>query len=156
MRQKIERKAVLLNVFFVLVVFICPWTALSVGIDAVDVIPSQPTETDIITFDVNGWAGLSTSWVEYDDFSQDGSLLQLDLYINADGFRSISEWTYSKQISALPADTYTLEVNAYNYYFDGSLDDTYIVEFTVVPEPASIALLSFGLCLLSRASRRKK
>ena len=137
MKLKTERKAAVLYVFFIFVVFICPWNALSVGIDSVNVIPSQPTESDSIIFDVNGWAGQYPSWVEYDLFSQDGSSLQLDLYINASGFRAISEWTYSKQISALPADIYTLEVNAYNYYANNSLDDTYILEFTVVPEPAS-------------------
>jgi hypothetical protein len=149
MRRKNQRKAILLNVFFMLAMVICPWNALGgalVGISSVEMIPSLPTETDSITFDVNGWASQAASWVEYDVFSQDGSSLQLDLYIDTGDLFAPSSWTYSKPISALPANSYTLEINAYDYD-DSSLDDTYIVEFTVVPEPATIAFLGIGLCL---------
>ncbi len=135
-------------------VVICPWNALGgaiVGIDLVEVVPSQPTEDDIITFDIYGWASQEPSWVEYDEFSQNGSSLQLDLYVNTGDLYSYSDWTYSKQISTLPADTYTLEVNSFDYD-DGSLDDTYIVEFTVVPEPMSLVFLGVGVYLFRAVS----
>ena len=56
--------------------------ATSVWIDSVDVIPEQPLETDIITFDISGRASSSPSEVEYDQFTQSGTLLQLDLYVD--------------------------------------------------------------------------
>ncbi len=147
-------KVILLQLFFMLAVVICQWNALGgaiVGIDLVEIVPSLPTETDSITFEISGWASQRPSWVEYDAFSQNGSSLQLDLYVNAGDLYSYSDWTYSRPISPLPANTYTLEINSYDYD-DNSLDETYIIEFTVVPEPASMAFLSVGLCILRAVS----
>lgn len=142
----------------ILTVIIFQWNALGdaqMWVESVDIIPLQPTETDIITFDISGWAYQKPSWVEYDDYSQDGLSLQLDLYVDTGTSDAFSEWTYSKQISALPANTYTLELNAIDY--DGSvLRDTYLFEFTVVPEPASIAFLGLGFYILRRAPSRLK
>jgi hypothetical protein len=156
MRRKNERKAAALYVFFVFVVFVCPWNALGdalIWIESVDIIPLQPAETDVITFDISGLAYQRPSWVDHNEFSQDGSSLQLDLYINKGDAYSFSEWTYSKLIPSLLADDYILEINAIDY--DGNvLRDTYLFEFTVVPEPTSIAFLFCGLCFLSKVSKR--
>jgi hypothetical protein len=157
MRQKIERKAAALYVFFVFVVFVCPWNALGdalVGIESVYIAPSFPTETDSITFDISGWASKTDSWVEYDEYFEDGSLLQLDLYVNTDPFTSSSEWTYSRPILTLPANTYTLELNAYDYQAN-LLRDTYLFEFTVIPEPTSLFLFGTGLYIIRIVSKRK-
>ena len=143
---------------FALVVIICSWNALGdefMWIESVDIVPLQPTETDEIIFDISGWANQYPSWVEYDEFSQDVTSLQLDLYVNKSYGYGFSEWTYSKQISTLPVNTYTLEINAFDYQ-DNILRDTYLFEFTVVPEPSSIVFLSFGLCLLSKFPKRSK
>jgi hypothetical protein len=139
-----------------LAVVICPWNAIGgaiVGINSVDIVPIQPTETDAISFDIYGWASQYPSWVDHNDFSQNGSSLQLDLYINTGDYYAFSEWSYSKPISSLPANTYTLEVNSFDYD-DGSLDDTYIVEFTVVPEPMSLVFLGVGAYILRFVSKR--
>jgi hypothetical protein len=152
MSRRNERKVVLFLVFFALAVVICPWNALGdaqMWIESVDIVPSVPTETDEITFDISGWAYQKPSWVDHNEFSQDGSTLQLDLYINKGDAYSFSEWTYLKLIPALPADNYILQINAIDY--DGSvLRDTYLFEFTVVPEPATFLLLLFGATLLRK------
>jgi len=131
-------------------------TGTTVWIDSVDVIPWQPLETDIITFDIAGRASSTTSQVEYDQFTQNGTSLQLDLYVNMGDLPMISDWTYSKNISPLSAGTYTLEVQGFDYQL-GTLQSTYpAVEFTVVPEPTTIALLGLSLLIVRPLSRRKE
>ena len=122
-------------------------TATALWIDDVNVIPEQPLEIDIITFNIFGTAGGSPSLVAYDEFSQDGTSLQLDLYVDVGFIPMISDWTYSKDISPLSAETYTLEVRAFDNY-SGTLQDTYAVDFTVVPEPATFVLFGLGLLIV--------
>lgn len=124
-------------------------TATAIWIDSVDVIPEQPLEIDIITFNIFGTASGSPSQVAYDEFSQDGTSLQLDLYVDVGIFPAFSNWTYPKQVGTLNAAAYSLEVRAFDNYY-GTLQDTYTVDFTVVPEPATIVLLSIGSLLLAR------
>ena len=131
-------------------------TGTSVWIDNVDVTPEQPLEIDIINFDISGGAPQWTSEVEYDQFTQNGTSLQLDLYVDMGDVPMISDWTYSKNISPLSAGTYTLEVRGFDYLL-GTLQSTYpAVEFTVVPEPTTIALLGLGLLIVRPLSRRKE
>ena len=120
----------------------------------VDVIPGQPLVTDIITFDISGQASSSPSEVEYDQFAQNGTSLQLDLYVNRGIYTAISDWTYSKDISPLSAGTYTLEVRAFDNYYD-TLEDTYTVDFTVTPEPTTVVLFGLGLLIVRPFSGRK-
>jgi hypothetical protein len=118
----------------------------TVWIDSVNVIPEQPLETDMITLDIAGRASSWPSEVEYDQFTQNGTSLQLDLYVDMGFTTMISDWTHFKDISPLSAETYTLEVRAFDYQL-GTLQDTYAVDFTVVPEPTSLALFSLGLLI---------
>lgn len=129
-------------------------TAIAIWIDSVDVIPEQPLEIDIITFDIFGTASGSPSQVAYDEFSQDGTSLQLDLYVDVGILPAFSDWTYSKQVGTLIAGAYSLEVRAFDNYY-GTLQDTYPVDFTVVPEPASLVLFGLGLLIVRPLSRRK-
>ncbi len=142
--------------FIVLLVFIYQPIAIGVTIqiDNVDIIPNQPLETDIITFNISGWAATSPSWVEHDLFSQNGTSLQLDLYIEMGAQYSLSNWTYSKQISPLPAEVYSLEVRAFDNY-DSTLQDIYNVDFTVVPEPSMLTIFVLALPFFRNFPRRK-
>lgn len=126
--------------------------ASSVSINSVDVIPEQPLEIDIITFDISGLASTMPSWVEYDQFTQNETSLQLDLYVNRGILYAISDWTYSKDISPLPAETYTLEVRAFDCRL-GTLEGAYTVDFTVMPEPATLVLFGLGLLIVRPLSR---
>lgn len=125
------------------------YAATTVWIDSVNIIPEQPFETDIITFNIAGKASTAPSWVEYDLFSQNETLLQLDLYIELGVLYTPSNWTYSKQISPLHPEVYSLQVRAFDNY-DGTLQDIYNVDFTVVPEPASIVLFGIVGLLMAR------
>lgn len=134
----------ILMIFAVLLVLVCQTAVNAAGIMNVTVVPSQPLNTDLITFNISGIASSSPSSVAYDLFSQNGTLLRLDLYINEGVHDSISYWNYSKQIQPLSVNNYNLEVRAFDNY-DGSLDDTYNADFTITPEPSTIALLCFAL-----------
>ena len=109
----------------------------------VDVIPVQPLVTDIITFDISGQASCGGSYVEYDQFTKNGTSLQLDLYVNMGINFIVSDWDHSKQIQPLAANDYTLEVRAFDYQL-GTLQDTYNVDFTVTPEPTTFVLFGLG------------
>ncbi|MDH4241531.1 MAG: hypothetical protein OEW48_18380 [Phycisphaerae bacterium] len=130
-------------------------TATAIWIDSVDVIPEQPLEIDIITFDIFGTAGFSPSEVEHDEFYQNGTSLRLDLYFNIAVLPAFSDWTYSKQIQPLPPETYTLQIRTFDNDY-GTLWDTYTVDFTVVPEPVTFVLFFLGLLIVRPLSRRKK
>jgi hypothetical protein len=139
-----------------LIIIVClSNSASAIWIDSVDVIPEQPLEIDIITFDIAGRAGATPSWVEYEQFTQNGASLQLDLYVDTGPFQAISNWSYSKQIGTLNANTYRLEVNAIPCGYTIPAD-TYIVDFTVVPEPATFVLCGLGLLIIRQISRRKR
>jgi hypothetical protein len=118
-----------------------------VNIIDVNVIPQQPSTADAITFYISGVASQRPSWVDpnYDQFTQDGTSLELDLHVHVGYFTETSYWTYSKEIGTLPAETYQLTVRAFDSRYP--LDDPYIYtkEFTVTPEPST--LIFFGLAL---------
>jgi hypothetical protein len=128
--------------------------AMAIWIDSVDVVPSQPLEIDVITFNIFGRASGSPSQVAYSQLSQDGTSLQLDLYVDVGLLPAFSDWTYSKQIQPLPPAAYSLQVRTFDNYHN-MLWDTYNVDFTVVPEPCTVALLGIGLPLLRAFSKRK-
>jgi len=148
-------KVVKVTALAIIMCFSTSAAATSVWLDSVNVIPGQPLDTDLITFNISGQASGSPSEVEYDVFSQNGTSLQLDLYVNIGVFAAISDWDHSKQIQPLAANDYTLEVRAFDYQLD-TLQDTYTVDFTVTPEPATLVLLTLGLPLLRAFSRRKR
>ena len=139
-----------------LIIIVCfSNSATAIWIDSVDVIPEQPLEIDIITFDIFGTAGFSPSEVEHDEFYQNGTSLRLDLYFNITVLPAFSDWTHSKQIQPLPPETYTLQIRTFDNDY-GTLWDTYTVDFTVVPEPVTFVLFGLGLLIVRPLSRRKK
>jgi hypothetical protein len=143
-----KMKTTLLAIPAVLFMFACQVSANWIGNNSVNVVPSQPTNTDLITFNISGWAVGATSWADHDVFSQTGTSLQLDLYIDAGMGGVGSYWGSSKQIQPLISGTYNLEVRAFDWQFGspeyGTVQDTYNSSFTVTPEPASAFLLLLG------------
>ena len=134
----------------VLFIFACQTSAQSIWIMDVNVIPEQPLLTDTITINLSGWASNTPSWVEYDQFSQNGTSLQLDLHIDMGNWDTLSQWSYAKQIGSLVPGTYSLTVQAFVpiWFPNGPLQDTYTTEFTVTPEPTTLVLLAIGLPII--------
>ncbi|MDD5134600.1 MAG: PEP-CTERM sorting domain-containing protein [Phycisphaerae bacterium] len=126
-----------------------------VGILDVNVIPSQPSNIDSIIFNISGGAARGGGHVEYDQFAQNGTSIQLNLYVDMGWTDTPSYWSYSKQIQPLSAETYTLAVNAFYLDIPDVIEDTHIVDFTVIPEPATVAILAIGLPVFRVLSRRK-
>ncbi len=141
----------ILIIFAILLIFACQASAKTFDILSVSVVPTQPLDTESITFNISGWASRMPSWVDYDLFSQNGTSLQLDLYVNQDISTYASNWDYSKQIQPLVPGIYSLEVRAFDHWtgspWYGTVQDTYTVDFTVTPEPATIFLLGVGAIL---------
>jgi hypothetical protein len=145
-------------VFAVGLAIACQAMAETVWIDSVDVMPIQPINTDLITFNIAGGAVTASSWVEYDQCQQNGTSLQLNLYVDRGSFQTVSNWSYSKQIQPLLTGTYALEVRAFDnssgpYY--GTLQDTYNVDFTVTPGPSTFAIFGFALPIFRVFQKRK-
>jgi len=151
-------KKKILMIFAVLLVIVFHSNVLADNITSVTVVPSQPLNTDLITFNISGTAASTPSWVASDIFSQNGTSLQLDLYVDMGYGQAFSNWNYSKQIQPLAVGTYSLEVRELYGKLDspfyGMLLDTDNTSFTVTPEPASAVMLGIGAIFL--ASRRKQ
>jgi hypothetical protein len=145
----------ILVILGVLVVFAGQTPAGSVWINNVDIIPIQPSDIDSITFNITGGAATATSHIEYDQFLQNGTSLQLDLYVKAGMVTVPSNWAYSRQLQPLPPATYTLELRAFDYW-TGTFQDTYATEFVVTPEPTTLAILGFALPLFRIFVKRKR
>ena len=117
---------------------------IQIHIENVDITPPEPTILDIINIDVLGSASGSGSQVEYSEFTQDGTSLQLDLFVDVGDLLVISDWTYLEQLGPFDAESYSLTVRAFEYQ-DGTFKDAYpAVEFTVVPEPTTLVLFGLG------------
>jgi len=124
-------------------------------IEDVDITPQVPTMLDIINIDVLGGASCSGSQVEYSEFSRNGTSLQLDLFVDVGILTIPSTWSHLKQVGPFDAESYSLTVRAFEYQ-DGTLKDTYTVDFPVVPEPCTLVFLTIGLPVLRAFSRRKR
>lgn len=112
-------------------------------INDVDITPQVPTMLDIINIDILGGAAHAGSQVEYREFSQNGTSLQLDLFVLVGPLTIPSSWSHLEQVGPFDAESYSLTVRALEYQ-DGTLKDTYTVDFTVVPEPATFVLFGLG------------
>jgi hypothetical protein len=140
----------------VLLIIACQASANSVGLTGVSITPSQISNTDPITFNISGWAGHTSSWVDHDVFSQNGTSLQLDVYIDMGDLGAFSYWYDSKPLQPLSQGTYSLEVRAFDAKpgspFYGTVQDTRNASFTVTPEPATLLLLGLGGLILRKRS----
>ena len=125
------------------------------SIGEVYITPEIPSTTDLITIFASGTEG-STVTIEDSDFLQDGTSLELDIFIIVGHLTIISPWEHSEVIGSLPAGTYNLTVSTFDKY-DPIYNDTFSTTFEVVPEPASLLFLaagSLGMCRFSKRHRR--
>jgi hypothetical protein len=150
-------KQLLLIAVVVMTILCSPKKTAGVWIEDVHTEPNQPTDVDIITIVASGKAGAGPVWIDDSVFRMEDTSLELDIFFTLGFYGMITPWTYSEIIGTLPANDYDLTVRGYNYdelagnYF---LSDTYLTGFTVVPEPATLLLLTMGAVWI-RAGKRK-
>ena len=125
-----------------------------IHIEDVDITPQVPTILDIINIDVLGGASGSGSQVEYSEFSQNGTSLQLDLFVDVGELTIPSTWSYLEQVGPFDAESYILTVRAIEYQ-DLTLKDTYTIDFVVIPEPSSFFLFTIGALIIQRRKLRR-
>jgi len=152
------KNKVLFLIFFI-IVLLCARKASATfaTIDNVVVIPSQPSDIDVITLDISGTASRSGSWIESSLFQQEENQLTLDLTIDMGPFMTISYWSYSETIGTLVPGTYTTTVNLF-YPYDPTgqeLQDTYVTDFTVTPEPGTLVIFGLGSLTILHKRRRR-
>ncbi len=110
--------------------------------------PETPTIYDPISIISSATAGSGPVVVEQSLFQVNGSHLSLNLDVSVGALQVITPWSYTENIGTLPAGSYDLAVTA-DYYFAGwTNSEEYYTSFEVIPEPATILLLSCGvLCI---------
>jgi hypothetical protein len=141
MRKKIS-KIVKILVFIVVV------TSASVNatITDVSIVPSLPTPLDVISIDISGVESTGPVFITDTDFRQDGTLLELDIFLDVGFAAVVTPWSHTENIGTLSAGLYDLTVRTVE---DSVVSDTYSTSFEVVPEPATLILLALG-SLISR------
>lgn len=123
--------------------------AKGITIEDVHITPEEPLPYDIITIDASGWVGYTGPQVDYTEFLMIDESLQLDMFFLVGDLPAVTPWSYSEDIPSLDAGSYTLTVRAFEPPY-GEPGNTYITSFTVVSEPATIALLAIGALLLTK------
>ncbi len=123
-------------------------------IEDVDITPQVPSMWDMVNINVLGGASGSGSQVEYSEFSQNGTSLQLDLFVDVGILTIPSTWSHLEQVGPFAAESYSLTVHAFEYQ-DGTLKDTYTKDFVVTPEPSSVFLFGLGALIIQRRKLRR-
>jgi len=142
------RRKILIIIAAMVLVSSASGSPIVIYIDDVDITPQVPTMLDIININVAGGASGADSHVEYSELSQNGTALQLDLFVDVGILTIPSTWSHLEQVGLFDAESYSLTVRAFEYQ-DGTLKDTYTRDFVVIPEPATLLLLALG-SLISR------
>jgi hypothetical protein len=136
--------------FWGLIFAICN-TALGQPISDVSVFPESPNISDFVIAQVSGDQWQTNNIIEQTIFSQNGNILTLDMYWTKEGygFPVVLPYTYQEEIGMFSPGEYVLNVNS---FFWGNTDFG-STSFTVVPEPGTLLLLSFGSLALLRKRR---
>ena len=122
-----------------------PFSLLANNSTTVYIEPAIPTKNHDITVFVSGLSGYGGVRDFSSSFLRNGYDLRLNIYYKTGMLPVVTRWYYSTSIGQLPEGTYDLLVK-------GGMHDGHL-QFTVVPEPTSIILLSLGVAGLYR--RRK-
>jgi hypothetical protein len=145
-------KRLLLNIFILML--LCPVKAVKGDITDVHTDPTVPTDLEVITIIVSGLEGSHAVVITDSNFQREDTSLELNIYITQGYYAKITPWSYSEVIGTLPANEYDLTVSA--HYTGAHIGtDTYLTSLTVVPEPATLLLLTMGAIWI-RAGKRKK
>lgn len=108
----------------------------------VSISPAVPTSLDPITILVSGVQGYPSEIINT-DFVVDGNSLSLDITLLLGITPVVTPWTHSEPIGTLTTGTYNLTVRLLDYY--GTPQNTYIIDFEVIPEPGTFAILVLAL-----------
>jgi len=124
-------------------VFILVATSASVNatITDVSIVPSLPTSLDVISIDISGVEGTGPVFVTDTDFSQDGTSLELDIFLDVGFLMVVTPWSNTENIGTLPIGFYDLTVRTWEESIE---TDTYSISFEVVPEPTTVVLFGLG------------
>ena len=117
------------------------------SITDVDIFPEAPTAIDLITISVSGVEGSGDVLITDSDFNIQGTVLELDIFLEVGAFPVITPWSHSEDVGPLPAGMYDLTVRTLEL---AEVTDTYSMPFEVVPEPATVLLLAVGALLAKR------
>jgi hypothetical protein len=129
-------------------VFVLPTQA---SIHDVLIQPANPTFSDDISVLVfgeeSGSMGIVDSILTMEDMS-----IELDIYIELGFSPVVTPWTHSENIGMLSIGTYDIMVNML-VDTRPDLNDTFTTSFEVVPEPATVLLVSTGVLYIRRKKR---
>lgn len=139
------------KLFFVLVLMLATSLVNAGIIDNVQVTPESPTISDSI--EVNVFATLSYGEIPYStEVTMLNNQVKIDIVFSGSGLPAITSWQHTENIGSLDIGTYDLVITTTKISSPG-WDDEYTTEFTVVPEPASVLLLSLGAFFIRRKKR---
>jgi hypothetical protein len=141
-READMKRFLALTVF--MVILICPVKAVKGSITDVYTEPLEPTDIEVITIVVSGLEGSGAVVITDSNFQREDSSLGLDIFITLGYYGVITPWSHSEVIGMLPANDYDLTVST--HYIGAYVGtDIYSTSFTVVPEPATLLLLTMGV-----------
>ena len=127
--------------------------------DIIQITPSPLTDTDQITFDVNGNFNSGGWIIDFTEVFIDHGTLQLTINASHDGsvtFPAVTPWDITESLHPLKSNDYDLLVVLTKTSPGQSTTQGFRGTFTVIPEPASLSLLTLGTLGTLALLKRKK
>jgi len=117
----------------------------------VNIVPILPTTVDQISIQTYGRESKGPVYITSTDFYHNGTLLELDIYLDVGFLNVVTPWQHFEDIGTLPKGTYDLTVRTYQ---ESVVTDTYPTSFEVVPEPTIVSLICLGIPFLRVLTKR--
>ena len=149
-----------LLVFMLIVWPLMQVTVKAASIDDVLVVPENPSSLDVITV-ISSGMNHSIVPIEFTEQTltpgspgDNDYLLELNIYFDFSGIISpaVTPWEHSEEIGTLSPGEYFLIVQTLGDP-SPSNNDTYETRFTVIPEPATLTLLTMGMWGIVRSRK---